>query len=327
MISFSDLKGQSVHIARLQSDFARGSYVHAYLFTGPKGTGKRSAAQLCAMAALCRGAHKPCGACGPCRRVLSGTHPDVHTMLPEKGKQWITVDVMRNMLETVSVKSFEDGAKVILIPNAEKMNAAAQNCLLKTLEEPPEATVFFLMTDQPAALLPTVISRCRVVRFHPLSVEDCAARLVALGERADDAAKKARMAEGCVGRALEIDEQQLSLRQQLTRDVFSVHRPADILPVVNAYKEDKERQKQAMDTLECAVRDILVAQAGGMSLADAGYDRQAQSFADAVPLSGGLALMEKVTHARMMMQSNVAFASAMESVLLQISEEYAKWPW
>ena len=82
-----------------------------------------------------------------------------------------------------------------------------------------------------------------------------------------------------------------------------------------------------MDTLECAVRDILVAHAGGMSLADAGYDRQAQSFADAVPLSGGLALMEKVTHARMMMQSNVAFASAMESVLLQISEEYAKWPW
>ena len=235
--------------------------------------------------------------------------------------------VLRDMLETVSVKSFEDGAKVILIPNAEKMNAAAQNCLLKTLEEPPEATVFFLMTDQPAALLPTVVSRCRVVRFHPLSVEDCAARLVALGERADDAAKKARMAEGCVGRALEIDEQQLSLRQQLTRDVFSVHHPADILPVVNAYKEDKERQKQAMDTLECAVRDILVAQAGGMSLADAGYDRQAQSYAAAVPLSGGLALMEKVTHARMMMQSNVAFASAMESVLLQISEEYAKWPW
>ena len=151
MIAFADLAGQSALIGQLQSDFARGRYVHAYLLTGPGGTGKRSAAQLCAMAALCRGEKKPCGACGPCRRVLSGTHPDVHTVVPEKGKQIIGVGVMREVLDTVSVKSFEDGAKVILIPEAERMNAAAQNCLLKTLEEPPERTVFFLITDQPAA--------------------------------------------------------------------------------------------------------------------------------------------------------------------------------
>ena len=137
MIAFADLAGQSALIGQLQSDFARGRYVHAYLLTGPGGTGKRSAAQLCAMAALCRGEKKPCGACGPCRRVLSGTHPDVHTVVPEKGKQIIGVGVMREVLDTVSVKSFEDGAKVILIPQAERMNAAAQNCLLKTLEEPP----------------------------------------------------------------------------------------------------------------------------------------------------------------------------------------------
>ena len=176
MIAFADLAGQSALIGQLQHDFARGSYVHAYLLTGPGGTGKRSAAQLCAMAALCRGENKPCGACGPCRRVLSGTHPDVHTVVPEKGKQIIGVGVMREVLDTVSVKSFEDGAKVILIPQAERMNAAAQNCLLKTLEEPPERTVFFLITDQPAALLPTIVSRCRVVRFHPLTEEACAAR-------------------------------------------------------------------------------------------------------------------------------------------------------
>ena len=135
MIAFADLAGQSALIGQLQHDFARGSYVHAYLLTGPGGTGKRSAAQLCTMAALCRGEHKPCGACGPCRRVLSGTHPDVHTVVPEKGKQIIGVGVMREMLDIVAVKSFEDGAKVILIPQAERMNAAAQNCLLKTLEE------------------------------------------------------------------------------------------------------------------------------------------------------------------------------------------------
>ena len=270
MIAFADLAGQSALIGQLQHDFARGSYVHAYLLTGPGGTGKRSAAQLCTMAALCRGEHKPCGACGPCRRVLSGTHPDVHTVVPEKGKQIIGVGVMREMLDTVAVKSFEDGAKVILIPQAERMNAAAQNCLLKTLEEPPE---------------------------------------------------------GCVGRALEIDDGQLDLRMELTHNVFSVHHPADALGVVNMYKEDKERQKLVLDTLEIALRDILVQQAGGASVADAGYAREALDYASRVPLSGGLTLMETLRRARVMLASNVAFTSAFETVLLQISEEYAKWPW
>ena len=82
-----------------------------------------------------------------------------------------------------------------------------------------------------------------------------------------------------------------------------------------------------MDLLEGAVRDILVAQAGGAPLEDGGYAKAAADYARAVPLSGGLALSERVTKARMMMASNVAFASAFESVLMKISEEYARWPW
>ena len=171
MIAFADLAGQSALIGQLQSDFARGRYVHAYLLTGPGGTGKRSAAQLCAMAALCRGEKKPCGACGPCRRVLSGTHPDVHTVVPEKGKQIIGVGVMREVLDTVSVKSFEDGAKVILIPEAERMNAAAQNCLLKTLEEPPAHVKFLLATTDPQKLPVTILSRCLQFHLKALDVE------------------------------------------------------------------------------------------------------------------------------------------------------------
>lgn len=328
MLSLEDLCGQCAHIARLRDDFARHAFVHAYLFSGPRGTGKRSAARLLAMTTLCRAASgRPCGACGPCRRVLSGTHPDVHTIEAPKGKQTIGVDVLRDVLEEVGVKSFEDGAKAIIFPEAERMTPAAQNCLLKTLEEPPQDTVFFLVTDQPAALLATIVSRCRVVRFHPLSVEDAAARLVALGEPKGTALARARIAEGCVGQALEIDDAQMSLRLELTRDVFSVHRAADALAVVNAYKEDRQRQGQVLDALEGAVRDILLAQAGHASLDGAGYAPAAQAYARAVPLSGGLTLMGEVTRARMMCAGNVAFASAFESILLTISEEYAKWPW
>ena len=327
MPAFEDFAGQSAHIARLRGDFARHAFVHAYLFSGPRGTGKKSVARLCAMAMLCRGEDKPCGACGPCRRVLSGTHPDVHTVVPEKDKKTIGVDALRDVIDEVSTKSLEGSAKAMIFPEAERMTPAAQNCLLKTLEEPPAGTVFFLMTDQPGALLPTVVSRCRVIRFHPLSQEQTEARLRALGLGAQDAARRARMAEGCVGQALAIDEEQLSLRQTLTKDVFSVHSPSGALAVVNRYKEDKERQALVMDVLECAVRDILIAQSGGSPLEGAGYAAEAEAYARAVPSEGGIALSRQVTQARKMLGSNVAFASALETVLLKVSEEYAKWQW
>ena len=328
MLSFEDFSGQSAHIAQLHADFANHTFVHAYLLCGPRGTGKKSVARLCAMAAMCRGAGKrPCGACGPCRRVAGDTHPDLHTVVPEKGKQLIGVGVMREVLDQVATRSFEDTTKVLLFPEAERMTPAAQNCLLKTLEEPPQDTVFFLITDQPGAMLPTIVSRCRVIRFHPLTEQDCEKRLIALGQSPLDARRRARMAEGCVGQALAIDDERLALLERVTGDVFSVHRPGDVLPTINLYKDDKERQKMVMDLLETAVRDILLAQAGKGSLEESGYAREAVAYARTVPLAGGLQLASCVTKARMMMASNVAFTSAFESVLLKISEEYTQWPW
>lgn len=326
MLSFEDFSGQSAHIAQLHADFAHHMFVHAYLLCGPRGTGKKSVARLCAMAAVCRGeGGRPCGVCGPCRRVMSDTHPDLHTIVPEKGKQSIGVDVLREVLAQVSTRSFEDTTKVLLFPEAERMTPAAQNCLLKTLEEPPQETVFFLITDQPGTMQPTIVSRCRVIRFHPLSEQDCEKRLIALGQSPLDAKRRARMAEGCVGQALAIDDERLTLMERVTGDVFAVHRPGDVLATVNLYKDDKERQKMVMDLLETAVRDILLTQAGRGTLD--GYAREAEAYARAVPLAGGLRLSACVTKARMMMGSNVAFASAFESVLLTISEEYAQWPW
>lgn len=326
MLSFEDFSGQSAHIAQLHADFAHHTFVHAYLLCGPRGTGKKSVARLCAMAAVCRGeGGRPCGVCGPCRRVMSDTHPDLHTIVPEKGKQSIGVDVLREVLAQVSTRSFEDTTKVLLFPEAERMTPAAQNCLLKTLEEPPQETVFFLITDQPGTMLPTIVSRCRVIRFHPLSEQDCEKRLIALGQSPLDAKRRARMAEGCVGQALAIDDERLTLMERVTGDVFAVHRPGDVLATVNLYKDDKERQKMVMDLLETAVRDILLTQAGRGMLD--GYACEAEAYARAVPLAGGLRLSACVTKARMMMGSNVTFASAFESVLLTISEEYAQWPW
>ena len=302
---------------------------HAYLFTGPAGSNKTAAAFALAKAIVCEG--DPCSSCeacsaDTCRRIDRKSHPDVHYLAPE-GAQGYVVEQIRELVADSQLAPLAGGHKVYILDRVDSLGTSAANAFLKTLEEPPERTVFFLITDQPAALLPTIVSRCRVVRFHPLTEEACAARLIALGQPPETAKKKARMAEGCVGRALAIDDGQLELRMALTRDVFSVHRPADVPGVVNLYKEDKERQKLVLDTLEIALRDILVQQAGGASVAGAGYAREAEAYARRTPLSGGLSLMETLRRARVMLAGNVAFASAFETILLQISEEYAKWPW
>ncbi len=325
--SFQDFAGQSAHIAALQSDFRRGEMVHAYLFTGPRGTGKRSVAQLCAMTAVCRGGeNRPCGVCGPCRRVLAGTHPDVLTVLPQQDRKTIGVDAVRDVLSQTDVRAFEDGAKAVLFPRADCMTVQAQNCLLKTLEEPPDGTVFFLCTDQPGALLPTVISRCRVVRFHPLTDEDVERRLIALGFSREEAHARALTAGGCVGQALEIDETMMQLRQTLTRQVFSIKSPTDVLTLVNDYKEDKERQTLVLDVLESAVRELLIAQATGTEIAS--FDApQMAAYARAVPMERTLALQREIMTARQMLSSNVSFASAFERILLNISEDHHQWPW
>ena len=135
------------------------------------------------------------------------------------------------------------------------------------------------------------------------------------------------MADGCVGQALKIDEERMALREKLTRDVFSVRRAGDVLAAVNLYKDVKEQKAQVLDVLEGAVRDILLAQSGRMDIADAGYAREAEAYARTVPLAGGLRLAAAVTRARQMVASNVAFASAFESILFVLTEEYTQWSW
>ena len=173
-----DFYGQSALIERLEADFRSGQFVHAYLFVGPRGVGKRSVARLLARIALCTGADKPCGACGPCVRFLTDNHPDVHTLRPEKS---LGVDDVRELIGALQLRAFEGGLKVAFIERADRMTPQAQNCLLKTLEEPPDGTLFFLLTDAPSALLPTIVSRCRQVNFHPLTQEQECARLARLG--------------------------------------------------------------------------------------------------------------------------------------------------
>ena len=164
----------------------RSGWAHALLLTGPAGIGKRRLAEVLAGALLCespRSGGSACGECAGCRYVAAGQHPDLRVLEPvdvddegvAKSVEAIVVDRVRSLTEWAQVTSHRGGSKVALIAPAERMNAAAANALLKTLEEPPSGTFLILVSHQPGRLLATVASRCqRIAAPRPTGAESAA---------------------------------------------------------------------------------------------------------------------------------------------------------
>lgn len=157
----------------LAAAFAADKLSHCYLLAGPPGSGKHSLARILSAAMQCSsGCRRPCGTCLPCRKVLDGVHPDVITVdAPEK--KTVTVETVRRARADVYVKPNEGRRKIYLFPRAQDMNPAAQNALLKVIEEPPDYAAFLLLTDAAERLLPTIRSRAVTLQLSPLSEPVC----------------------------------------------------------------------------------------------------------------------------------------------------------
>ncbi len=155
--------------ATLNARRAAGRLPHALLFCGPAGLGKLHAARLLAASLLCERPDArllPCGDCRACRQVGAGTHPDLLDVEPEEEGKQIRVDQVRRVGAFAATTAQYSGRKLVLVHPADRLNVAASNSLLKTLEEPGEATMLVLVSARPEALLPTIRSRCQMVRFR-----------------------------------------------------------------------------------------------------------------------------------------------------------------
>ncbi len=143
---------------------------NALLFNGNDNTGRKEAAFLFAKGINCLNKVKPfCNNCRSCRKINEHSHPDIFCIKLPKDKKIISISRIRKIGSAISAKPNEAEFRMILIQNAELMNIQAQNALLKMLEEPPEKTFFILITDKVSLLTPTIISRCRKIRFKPCS--------------------------------------------------------------------------------------------------------------------------------------------------------------
>ena len=300
--------------------YAAGAPPHAALVLGEEGTGKRTLLNACAQSLFCEAKDKPCGACAPCRRFAARSHPDVHRI---ERKKSVGVDEVRDLTAALQIAPYEGGYKTAIIEDAGAMTPQAQNCLLKTLEEPPEKTVFLLAAASESKLLSTILSRCMIVRLSPFSEQKVCDILRAQGAPAERAAQLAALSGGSVGKALSMlhDESFWQLRTRVDGAMVSVRGAATVLGALNALKDDKAEAAAVCDLLESTLSEAL-RRTAGTGYQDASGWAAALARADRASLAR---LLSDVASLRRMLAANVPWHAALERFLFRYSEEQKKW--
>lgn len=272
MIKFSDIIGQDSVKSHLIGAIKDNKISHAYIFAGEDGSGKMMLAERFAAALQCDGNDdndKPCGCCISCMQSDSRNHPDIIYVTHEKKN--ITVDDIRNQLvNDISIKPYSGKYKIYIVDEAEKMNEAAQNALLKTLEEPPEYAVILLLATNTGAFLQTILSRCVTLDLRPLATDQITEYLMRKKQLPDYVAKLyASFSCGSVGRALRYasDEHFNEVRDEIVNlilNVSSLHQ-GEINDIITSLgdKDRKNDYDDYFDLMSMWYRDVLLYKATG----------------------------------------------------------------
>jgi len=230
-MTWQGIHGHDDAVEQFRRALTRRRLASSFLFVGSAGIGKRSFALKLAQALLCTQRPEetldPCGACPACAQVIAGTHPDVHQVAKPKDRASIPLDLLIGdkehrgrvgLCHDLSRKPQPGGRKIAILDDADHLNPEGANCLLKTLEEPPPRSLLILIGTSPAKQLPTIRSRCQLVRFSPLPAEVVADLLLSheLVKDEGEARRLAEYSEGSLQRALELADPELwSFRNQL----------------------------------------------------------------------------------------------------------------
>jgi DNA polymerase-3 subunit delta' len=218
-MTWQGIHGHDHIVEQFRTALGRGRLASSFLFVGPAGIGKRSLAIKLAQSLFCQTRSEElldaCGTCPACVQVTAGTHPDLEVVAKPEDKSFIPLELLigererrrhEGLCHNISLKPYMGGRKVAIIDDADYLNAEGANCLLKTLEEPPPNSLLILIGTSPAKQLPTIRSRCQLVRFLPLKPDVVADVLRGSGLVADpaEARRLAQFSEGSIQRAMEL---------------------------------------------------------------------------------------------------------------------------
>lgn len=263
-----NMVGHERAVASLQRDIHDNRLRHAYLIAGPAGLGKRTLAAAFVRALLCE-RQIGCGECRPCKLVAAGNHPDVIHVAPVvSGKtvriEKITIDRIRELIKTLSLKPAEAARRIALVAGFETANEEASNAFLKTLEEPPGNAILVLTADNAESLLPTIRSRCEIVALRPLPVavvrDALAQRWGVPAGRAELLAHLSGGRPGWAVNAIGDDGQQLERREQRLDELaqlLSSGRAARFA-YADALAKDREALRETLDLWLGWWRDVML---------------------------------------------------------------------
>lgn len=321
----------------LFSQLAERTGVHAYLITGEKGTGKKTLARMMSKILLCadENAGKPCNHCRNCTMIDNGEHPDL--IVIEKGnpiapgirkdRATIPVEDIREMIRICGIRSTDGNMHVVIIHEADRMTPQAQNCLLKTLEEPPSDTCIILATDHMESLLTTVVSRCRIIRIKAWDDQYIHSVLQERGIPAQRAADAVAASNGSVGKALELasEEAYWELRKEVVDIFFGNTSRSDVLKISNLWKDRKQNSEEVLSILE-SVLLMMSERRFGKGNADLSFlPQQWQRFSVQAGMESYLILTDSIREARRQLQYSVNFQAVLEKMIFVFMGEGNKW--
>ena len=328
MGSFKDVVGHKDIINYIRNAVTENKVSHAYILNGERGSGKKMLANLFATTLLCEEqGPDPCNACHSCHQAESGNHPDIIRVTHEKPNTISVDDIRRQVNEDIQIKPYQGPYKIYIIAEADLMTVQAQNALLKTIEEPPAYAVIFLLTENAEALLPTITSRCVMLKLR--NIKDTLIRKY-LMETMHVPDYKADMctafAQGNMGRAImlassdhfnEIREEAVQLLKYINE--------MDISEVTKAIKKIGTYKLEINDYLDIIMiwyRDVL--------LYKATKDMDKVVFKDQISYiqerakkssyEGIELILERLEKAKTRLKANVNFDLVMELLLLTIKE-------
>ncbi|MFA6000606.1 MAG: DNA polymerase III subunit delta' [Thermoleophilia bacterium] len=356
---FDGLIGQE-HVARFLAAAIKQGPSHAYLFLGPSGAGKMTAALGFAAALCCE--QGGCGVCPSCQKAARATHPDIEVVAPTGS--FITVDQIREVNRSLNLHPHESQARIYIISDASSFNAESANAFLKSLEEPPRFVFFLLLAGREDHVLPTLVSRCQTVRFGPVPADDIESFLRdKYGVSETIAQAYARVSRGNLGlaRALCEDEELVARRgrylqigENLTRGAWeggAAQMAADILSAAQeageAVEEEtipegfiattKKRQEQdahrrssaaqrrelilALDFLESWFRDMMVMASGaGQAVMNRDYELELEDQALASRAGSYRRAVGVIEATRSKLGYNIDLELALQAMFYQLQE-------
>ena len=327
MSELKQVLGNKQNIEHFREAVRKGKVSHAYIIDGPEGIGKKTFAGYIAAALLCeQGIEKgPCMTCASCVKADTHNHPDIIWVEHEKASVLSIAEIRSQVIDTVDIIPFYGPFKIYIIKDAQLLNENGQNALLKTLEEPPEYALFFLLTDNCDKLLDTVRSRCIKLRMEPLAKEVIIRELEKEGAEKALIEENAGISKGNLGLAKKLteDEEKAALKNETVKALKNMSN-LDALEIFQFSAElEREEGLEVLSYMRMWYRDVAMVknQAGSGRLYFEKEKAVLKRQADQISPEGLGRIFDALAEAKVRLEVFVKCEAVFEALFLKIREE------